>query len=239
MNVGARLELGRYPVTLNIIKRTLNYWLKLEDTPSGSLLNSCLLSEKELSDKKIKSWYSYIETILQTENNVKNNPSKKGVQISISKLKEQYDKDSLENLTVSRSPGEGSKLRTYGKIKNTPFIERYLLNPNLSWNQKKIIAKFRLGDHKLHIETGRHCRPKIPPDKRICQLCCNNEVEDELHFLLVCPVYANIRDKYSILETVQTAVGIKFIELLTSTDTTVLLNVSKYLSEAFDMRSTR
>ena len=35
----------------------------------------------------------------------------------------------------------------------------------------------------------------IPRDERLCKLCGLNE-EDEKHFLLNCPVYKSLREKY-------------------------------------------
>ena len=36
---------------------------------------------------------------------------------------------------------------------------------------KKCINKFRLGNHKLRVETGRHTVPKTPENLRICSFC--------------------------------------------------------------------
>ena len=43
----------------------------------------------------------------------------------------------------------------------------------------------------LGIETGRH--NNIAQDKRFCPFC-PNEIEDECHFLIHCPVYTHLRD---------------------------------------------
>ena len=42
----------------------------------------------------------------------------------------------------------------------------------------------------IEIETGRF--RNIPSESRMCQFC-KNEIEDELHFVCVCPVYSNHR----------------------------------------------
>ena len=52
------------------------------------------------------------------------------------------------------------------------------------------MTKFRLSDHKLMIEEGRHCRPKIPRENRFCKFC-NTLVEDEQHMLIDCKLYGN------------------------------------------------
>ena len=42
----------------------------------------------------------------------------------------------------------------------------------------------RMSAHRLAIETGRHVKPKISKEERICKNCALEEVEDESHFLL-------------------------------------------------------
>ena len=44
------------------------------------------------------------------------------------------------------------------------------------------------------IETGRHKQLKI--EERICKSCHLQKIEDEIHFLLECPAYDNIREEY-------------------------------------------
>ena len=46
----------------------------------------------------------------------------------------------------------------------------------------------------LSIETGRYHH--IDRNNRICSLCNMNILENEYHFVLVCPLYSTIRDKY-------------------------------------------
>ena len=58
---------------------------------------------------------------------------------------------------------ENNKLRTFpvlcgNSISCTPSY----IQANIPWNLNKCMAKFRVGDHKLKIETGRHYRRKIP-----------------------------------------------------------------------------
>ena len=42
------------------------------------------------------------------------------------------------------------------------------------------------------IETGRYKKPKIPKEERFCPFCAD-KVEDEVHFLIKCPTYNNLR----------------------------------------------
>ena len=52
------------------------------------------------------------------------------------------------------------------------------------------MAKLRLSNHKLMIETGRHMN--IEKDRRICPTCVTG-VETDTHFLFDCPIYEDLR----------------------------------------------
>ena len=60
---------------------------------------------------------------------------------------------------------------------------------------KSALLRFRCGNHRLEVEVGRW--NKIDRLNRICKYCdkVNNNkfVEDELHFLLKCPLYRELR----------------------------------------------
>ena len=52
------------------------------------------------------------------------------------------------------------------------------------------MTKFRLSNHKLMIEKGRH--NNIENNKRYCQFCPNC-IENEYHFIIKCLAYDPIR----------------------------------------------
>lgn len=59
--------------------------------------------------------------------------------------------------------------------------------------QRRTLAMLRIGVLPLEIETGRYCKPSVPLAERLCSLCDFNTIEDEQHFLLCCPLYADLR----------------------------------------------
>ena len=90
--------------------------------------------------------------------------------------------------TLSNKP----KLHLYKEYKTQYCTERYVLI-GLRRSQRSVLAKLRLGVLQIHVETGRY--KNTPRDQRCCLICnINGEVEDEIHFLLKCPQYKNIRD---------------------------------------------
>jgi hypothetical protein len=58
---------------------------------------------------------------------------------------------------------------------------------------RRSLAHFRCVNHKLQIELGRQVKPvKVPVQLRYCKLCNLGAIEDEDHFLLVCPTYQSV-----------------------------------------------
>jgi hypothetical protein len=56
------------------------------------------------------------------------------------------------------------------------------------------LAKFRTSSHKLNIEIGRY--HGIPAEDRKCEVCNGGKVENEIHFLLECPLYTEERTPF-------------------------------------------
>jgi len=52
-------------------------------------------------------------------------------------------------------------------------------------------------NHKLQIELGKQVKlVKVPVQQRYCKLCNLGAIEDEYHFLLVCPAYQSVRETF-------------------------------------------
>jgi hypothetical protein len=95
------------------------------------------------------------------------------------------------------------KLSTYFKFKFTFNYESYL-NMN-NFNNRRILTRFRLSNHSLRIETGRHERKLntvsgklelLPRCERLCQHCSHCLIENELHFVLECLLYNSPRFEF-------------------------------------------
>ena len=82
------------------------------------------------------------------------------------------------------------KLRTYVLFKNNVNIESYV-KKHMQKRTRSCFAQFGLGILPLHIETGRY--DNTPLLARTCKLCESEQIEDEYHFLMVCPVYTELR----------------------------------------------
>ncbi len=61
----------------------------------------------------------------------------------------------------------------------------------MSRRQTSLLAQFRAGTLPLDTETGRWAGTQA--DERVCNICRNGSIEDEVHFLCVWPEYESCR----------------------------------------------
>ena len=119
-----------------------------------------------------------------------------------------------------------NKLRTYRKFKSIFKLEPYLLFGTKQ--QRKLLTKFRISAHNLNIEKGRYIGTTV--EDRICNLCKNN-IEDEVHFLITCPLLEKFREPYikNIKETYKNFSLLsdenKLIWLLSSEDKHIIIHL--------------
>ena len=64
------------------------------------------------------------------------------------------------------------------------------------------MASLHMGCLPLAVETGRYSH--IPHQERVCRLCNQGEVEDQVHFLVICPRLNDVRLKPLIAVTLIT-----------------------------------
>ena len=126
-----------------------------------------------------------------------------------------------------------SKLETYRLLKINFGMEKYLVKLD-NFKLRKSMSRFRCSAHKLAIEIGRH--RNIDQKNRVCIFCSSSQVENEYHFMLICPAYTELRNKlipryYRTWPTIT-----KFTLLLQSDNAKILLNLSKFLCQAAEKR---
>ena len=105
----------------------------------------------------------------------------------------------LEKWTQDK--GKSSKLAIYHSFKSELEPERYLLMSN--WSCISSLARFRCSNHKLVIEEGIHNALNL--ENRPCKFCDSIQVcviEDEFHFLLICPLFNELKDNYIIVTSI-------------------------------------
>ena len=97
------------------------------------------------------------------------------------------------------------------------------------------MSRFRCSNHILKIETGRH--DGTNEENRYCPLCTKKGlflIENEFHLIVECEYYATLRNTYLKSEYLN---YIRFIELFTSTDKSILFNLATFLYKSLLLRS--
>ena len=98
------------------------------------------------------------------------------------------------------------------------------------------MAKLRLSSHQLLIETGRYSQNRTERAQRLCTLCDRSDVEDEYHFVIICPLYSHLRVSYIRPYYYKKPSVYKFVQLMQSDNLSILRNLGKYLQVAFSLR---
>ena len=193
-NKACRAETGKFPIKIEVQYRNFKIWLTLTKHPKHKLSQVVYNDmksrmNKELWSQKIKRvldqiglgylWTKAHENDIEILNIIKQRLKDIELQRWLSDV----------NSDVRKDANQKSKLRTYRKFK---AIENYecedYLRQVTNIRHWITLTKLRLSNHKLAIETGRYVRPYKKPEEGICPTC-KKDVEDEIHFLTLCPAY--------------------------------------------------
>ena len=94
------------------------------------------------------------------------------------------------------------------------------------------LTRLRTAAHKLLIETGRWVKPKsIALENRKCITC--NLIEDEFHFIHLCPMYSSFRHYIPKYYTNRPNM-FKFIDLLNNNNELIVRRLALYCFKVFE-----
>ena len=185
-NIGVLLELGMIPLKFYARKNALKNWYRIAKLKEANTITT--LSYSHAISQGL-SWPMQIKInlaqvgMLETFVSDRQDPDchKKFLQ----RLSDIFHQESFTEINTP-----DSKLRTYKHFKTEIGFENYL---NLIPCDKERVAlsKFRLSNHQLMIEKGRHLN--ITKELRFCPLC-PKVIEDELHFLVICKGFREQRE---------------------------------------------
>ena len=229
-NVGVLLELGQIPLSIRGIKSAIKNWVRIcSDQKCNNLLK--LSYENRITHHL--TWKERIEHTLTVNgmHDIFLNKNKNAHLCAFQRLYDIFHQSAFHDMKR-----DTSKLRTYNLLKAEPGYEMYLSEIQ-NINQRIALTKFRLSNHCLKIETGRHER--IDKNNRFCPFC-PNLIENEKHALLECKTYQTLRK--SLFESLDIhldpsfplSIETKFIKLLKDPEYQPL--TAKYLCKMFHCR---
>jgi hypothetical protein len=174
-------ELGRYPLMVNIITRSIPYLVRLVNSPNHTLLGCAHKSGIECKSSSVYVTNTILQQI-DAHNTMPINASKYIVQAYSKKCKRWVQSVYNQSFFKSLKENDG-KLIVYKEVKNVYRMEKYLtsvIHPKF----RKAITQIRLSSHKFPIEKGR--RDQVARVDRKCNKCHKGVVGDELHVILEC-----------------------------------------------------
>ena len=207
------------------------------------------LWDKALNDREIVStWSSEIKNIFQDCNldllYTVNCPFE--LKFIVSNVTSKFKQKQSEYLKTACS--EKPKLRTFVLFKIFDETPSFILK-SLSFHERRMMSKLRLGCLPIRIETGRYSIPRVPEDQRTCLVCkfdlettnpLLDKIESEIHYLFACQVYSTERDEWFSKMTLP----VDFDHLTLQQKLNIVLNdpcnvklTAKFIKIAFDLRN--
>ena len=201
-------ELGQYPTWCKALELSLKYeWSIFSKIRDESILSAAITEMTDMSKSGIDCWVYRIEKVKSLINlqHIPTflKPATVSKKIS-SKVKGIFDRfwiDSINKIEKNgcTCPRDHNKLRTYKQFKGSFTCEPYI-DLVCNRNQRSFLSRFRVGSHRLRVETGRWTFPKIDFEDRTCLYCDSGVIDNELHFITQCKLTeCNRNSFYSIL----------------------------------------
>ena len=138
--------------------------------------------------------------------------------------------------TWSNEVNTSSKLSTCKEFKTliNPEIYLHIINNHFIRRQ---LTRYRISNHQLLIEEDGH--QGIDLIDRRCKFCHMNCDENEIHFLLVSPLYRNLRLKYLLIPEHLAFYQLhsNFIKIVSSENEKVMRNLALFVYKAFQLRT--
>ena len=189
-------ETGRLPLQIRHQIQAIKYWIKILELTSDHPVKQAYYNLYNLDASGQRNWCTKIRNLLGELGYINIwNDQKVGNSVAVIKeiwVKMQNSLREKYMQSIQQSDCQ-SKLRTYKIFKEIFGYELYL-SVIKDPRYRTALCRLRLSSHCLAIETGRHVKPKLPVDARLCTKCNTQSIEDEIHFILICPSYTVARE---------------------------------------------
>ncbi|GAQ86738.1 Reverse transcriptase-related protein [Klebsormidium nitens] len=175
-------EFGRFPLVIRRWAQVFKFVNRTASLAENRLARLAFEESKEMWAANEGGWYARIVgkacELVSADESI-------GV-LNLALLQERSEMAYMQDLRE----GYGRKFCTYFEdVKEGYSFESFIDEIGVS-KYFDTLAKFRVGAHKLAIETGSW--QGIAREERLCQVCTLGAVESERHFVYNCPAYSDI-----------------------------------------------
>lgn len=241
-------ETGRFPLHMRQQDHMLKLWVRLNKMPNNEILHKIYSESLHLATQGHNTWAGRVLRLIENTGTYTINSEPHPIKhtepcILERELRERRYAQYIHNWQCElHQDRPGTKLQTYSLVKHEYRIEPHLLYVK-DKRYQRAITKLRVSSHQLYIETGRHLRPLVPRQDRICIFCNSGEIDDEMHFLLRCEFHSESRRLLAselspyIDYPSEIPLAATFQNIIGSKNQTVLTAVGKYIYNEFKNRS--
>ena len=194
-NLSVLLELGKYPITVNMKYQAIKYFTRFPSLSKERLLYETYAEVIKTHSTGEQIFVTYVIDLLNNlglsiiwrdqlsrEGSCPHQHTHKEI---LTRLTDIFSQNAFDHIQNTNS----GKLKFLRSMKNTYNCEMCLKINN--FENRRALTKLRTSNHRLAIETGGWT--KIERENLLCKQCTQNEVEDEIHFLFKCQKYTDER----------------------------------------------
>ena len=160
-------ETGRFPIHMRFQDRMTKLWARIKKLSPDDLIHKIYDESLRLSQEGHDTWADRVNNIISRytdDSSFQSNDIDKRVNHLRERRYTQFIRDWTQDFHVNN---KWPKLDTYKLIKNDYRIEPHILSVR-DKNHQRALTRLRVSSHKLNIEDGRHARPYVPRQQRLC-----------------------------------------------------------------------
>ena len=195
-------ELHRRPLYISALQQTITFRNKIMARPDNDLVKAAMIESMALAGEGIRCWASNLARYFPAVMEVNQLPS--SLLDSLSSVTIPTTPIGTSNFSVIRDRSDCERIGTKAQVYNAWFSDGSPSNTSQTFwvnlyrpQQIFTMARFRMGAHRLNVESERWRYPHVPRSQRLCRCCNLGVVEDELH-LMLCSFYTDLRYHYDI-----------------------------------------
>lgn len=226
-------ELNRYPLIINSAVNSIRYWLRLLCMDSQRIPKKAYLMLYNLDVRGKSTWVSKVRICL-CENgfgfawyNQGVGDAKRFLSLVKSRLIDCRWQNWHEHINNSE------RFLFYRGFCDSMHQRPLYIDINISRHMKFIFSKFRFGVSEINLHANRY--KQTNENVLLCPLC-KSAKEDEVHFVLCCPFYSELRKIYIANKFIRKPNLFSLNILMASTNHESVKKLCIYLYRAFKIR---
>ena len=214
-------ECGRLPLYTRYMTKCIKFWLKIVSS-ANRYTGACYEILKTLDEAGKVTWATKVKSLLLSYGfgHVWFQQGVGNIDLFLREFRQRLEDTARQTCLASIRE---SSLTMYASYKHTLDAELYL---TIKIRKHRVhLARLRTGSNSLAVNR---LRGRIARNERHCKYCLNlniEQLEDEYHVVMVCPLYHDIRQRY-LSDAVHNTCLYRYIELMSTTDTSLLARLS-------------